>query len=314
MKRDKKKKEVVRYKKGHVIQCYTAIMPQIIGFFIFSLYPIIWVFGKSFTDYDGMSGTVIGLANYIRVFVKDKTFWMSMANTGILTVMKLVMEIPLAFTLAMLLCKKNLRGKRIFNIMLFLPSVIGVATAAMLFAYMFRSYNGVINNLLESLNLISEPISWLGNKWTALFVIALMSTWSTFPINMMYFMGAISGVSQEVYESAELDGCTGIKKIFYITLPMIAPTFKVILMLALVGTMKIMNEVMLLTKGGPSGQTNVVMLHIYNMFFGVGTSGDPLYAKTEIGYASACSIIVSIVIGIITAIYLKYTKKADELY
>ena len=130
---------------------------------------------------------------------------------------------------------------------------------------------------------------------------------------MMYFCGAISGISMDVYEAAKLDGCRGIRKIFSITLPMIAPVFKVILMLAITGTMKIMNEVMLLTKGGPNGQTNVVMLYLYNLFFGTGTSAASSY-KVEIGYASAGSIVMTIIIGLVTVIYLQFTKKADELY
>ena len=255
----------------------------------------------------------MGLANYIQIFTADKAFWSSVANTFILTGMKMVLEIPLAFVLAMLLCSKSLKAKRLFNTMLFLPSVVGVASVGMIFSYIFRTYNGLINNILIALGSIQSPINWLGEKWTALFVIVLMSTWMTFPINMMYFCGAIAGVPQEVYESAKLDGCRGIRKIFSITLPMIAPTFKVILMLAINGTMKIMNEVMILTKGGPNGQTNVAMLYLYNLFFGTGTSAASSF-ETKIGYASAGSIVMTAIVGVVTIIYLIFTKKADDLY
>lgn len=302
-----------KYKKEVVIQSYLGLLPQMIGFFVFSLYPILWVFGTSFTDYNGVKGSFTGLENYVRIFTRDEMFWRTVGNTLILTAMKMVLEIPLAFLLAMLLCNKFLKGRRVFTTLLFLPSVIGVATVAMLFSYLFRTFNGAVNNMLMTLKLIQAPVSWLGEKWTALWVVALMSTWMTFPINMMYFTGAIAGVPEEIYESAKLDGCTGIKKIFNITLPMIAPTFKVILMLALTGTMKIMNEVQLLTKGGPEGKTNVVMLYLYNIFFGTA-SPNSLNASTEIGYASAGSIVVSIIIGIATVFYLQFTKKADQLY
>ena len=307
------KKGKKKYKKSVVVQCYLALSPQVIGFFVFSVYPIVWVLSKSFTDYNGIRGGFIGTANYIRAFTQDDVFWNTIGNTFILTAMKMIMEIPLAFLLAMLLCNKALKARRLFNTLLYRPSVVGVATVAMIFSYMFRTYNGLMNNLFEAIGIISAPINWLGEKWIAFFVIALMSTWMTFPINMMYFCGAVAGVPQEVYESAKIDGCKGLRKIFSITLPMIAPTFKVILMLALTGSMRIMNEVMLLTKGGPQGKTNVVMLYLYNIFFGIGTSESGA-ARTEIGYASACSIIVTIIIGIVTVFYLIFTKKADELY
>ena len=308
-----KKKGKREYKKSVVIQSYLILSPQIIGFFVFSIYPIYYIFRYSFTDYDGVKGNFVGLANYVEIFTSDTTFWNSVANTFILTGMKMVLEIPLAFALAMLLCSKSLRAKRLFNTALYLPSVVGVASVGMIFSYIFRTFNGLVNNILTMLGCIDSPVNWLGEKWTALFVIALMSTWMTFPINMMYFCGAIAGVPQEIYESAKLDGCGGIRRIFSITLPMIAPTFKVILMLAITGTMKMMNEVMLLTKGGPNGNTNVVMLYLYNMFFGTGVSAASS-RETKIGYASAGSIIVTVIIGIVTVFYLMFTKKADELY
>ena len=311
--KDRKKKGKRNYKKSVVIQSYLILSPQILGFFVFSVYPIYYIFRYSFTDYNGVKGSFVGLANYIKIFTEDRAFWSSVANTFILTGMKMVMEIPLAFLLAMLLCSKSLKARRLFNTLLFLPSVVGVASVGMIFSYIFRTFNGLINNILIALGGIGAPINWLGQKWTAMFVIALMSTWMTFPINMMYFCGAIAGVPQEVYESARLDGCGGIRKIFSIILPMIAPTFKVILMLAITGTMKIMNEVMMLTKGGPNGETNVVMLYLYNMFFGTGTSAASSY-ETKIGYASAGSIVMTVIIGIVTILYLLFTKKADELY
>lgn len=307
------KGEKRKYKKSVVVQSYLVLLPQIIGFFVFSIYPIYYIFKYSFTDYDGVKGNFVGIANYVKILTVDKAFWNSVGNMFILTGMKMVLEIPLAFMLAMLLCSRSLRAKRLFNTLLFLPSVVGVASVGMIFSYIFRTYNGLVNNILMTLRVIGAPVNWLGEKWTALFVIALMSAWMTFPINMMYFCGAISGISMDVYEAAKLDGCRGIRKIFSITLPMIAPVFKVILMLAITGTMKIMNEVMLLTKGGPNGQTNVVMLYLYSLFFGTGTSAASSY-KVEIGYASAGSIVMTIIIGLVTVIYLQVTRKTDELY
>lgn len=306
-----KKKEHRKYKKSVVIQSYLALLPQIAGFLIFSIYPIYWVFRYSFTDYDGYRAAIfVGIENYIRLFTSDRAFWSSVGNTFILTGMKMILEIPLAFVLAMLLCSKSLKARRLFNSLLFLPTVISVTAAGMLFSYLFRTFNGFINNMLIGIGLTDTPIGWLSEKWTAMFVIALMSTWMTFPVNTMFFSSAIAGVPQEVHESARLDGCSGLRRIFLITLPMIAPTFKVILMLALTGTVKMINEVMVLTNGGPKGKTNVVMLYLYNIFFGYDMSS----GAGEIGYASAGSIITTVIIGGLTVLYLLFTKKADELY
>ncbi|MCD7806547.1 MAG: sugar ABC transporter permease [Lachnospiraceae bacterium] len=309
MKREKKGKR--KYKKSVVFQSYLVLSPQIIGFFVFSLYPIYYILRYSFTDYDGLKGSFVGLANYIEIFTSDATFWNSLANTFIITGMRMVLMIPLSFFLAMLLCSKSLKAKRLFSTALFLPSVIGVATTAMIFRYIFRTYNGLINNIFMDLGILNTAVNWLGNKWTALLVTSLMATWMNFPIYMMYFCGAISGVSEDLYEAAKIDGCGWLRSVFSITLPLIAPIFKVILMLEITGAMKTMNTTMLLTNGGPNGKTNVVMLYLYNLFFGT-TSGGGSYTS-EIGYASAGSIILTVIIGIITVIYLRITKKLDEL-
>lgn len=310
----KMKKQVKRkYKKNVVAQCYLALAPQIIGFFAFSIYPIYWVFKYSCTNYDGINWDFVGLENYIRIFTQDQAFWFTVGNTLILTAMKLLMEIPLAFLLAMLLCSKSLRFKRVFNTMLFLPAVVGITSAGMLFNYIFRTFNGLINNVLIDLHIFSQPYNWLGERWSALFVIALMSTWLSFPINMMYFSGAIAGVPQDIYESATIDGCGPIRKIFSLTLPMIAPTLKVVLMLALAGAMKIQSEVMVLTDGGPQGKTNVAMYYIYNLFFGIA-SESPDDSIGRKGYAAACAVVVTVINGIITGLFIKISKKMDDLY
>ncbi len=305
MQKNTKKKSSHKYKKNVVIQSYLVLLPQIVGFFVFSIYPIFWVVKYSFTDYNGFKGQFVGLSNYIDLFLHNRTYWSSVGNVLIITGMKMLLEIPLAFLLAMLLNWGRLRGKRAFSVLLFLPSVMSVSSAGMIFAYIFRTYNGMMNNLLISLGLLDAPVNWLAGKWTAMIVIVLMSTWMTFPVNMMYFCGAVAGVPQEVYESAKLDGCVGFKKIIYITLPLIAPTFKVILMLALTGTMKVLSDVKVLTDGGPKGQTDVVMLYLYRLFF---ESTNP-----RIGYASAGSVIMTIMIALITVVYLKASKKLDEL-
>lgn len=298
-----------KYKKKMVISCYAALAPQLIGFCVFSVYPVIWVIKYSFTNYNGYASQFVGLQNYVRLFLETPEFWQSIGNALILTFMKMALEIPLSFLLAMLLCSDRLKGKKIFSILLFLPTVVGATTASMFFNYMFRTFNGIANNVLEAIGIIDAPVNWFGEKWWAMCVIIFMSTWMTFAINMMYFCGAISGVPKSVYESAAIDGCTGINKIFRITIPMIAPTAKVILMLALTGSIKMMDEVLLLTKGGPYGSTNVVMLYLFNKFFGTESSKVHQY-----GFGAAGAMVVTVLLGFLTVFYLKVTKKADELY
>ena len=289
-------------------QSLLLIAPQLIGFVVFSLYPIIWLFKYSFCDYDGIVSKFIGLENYIRIFTRDPEYWVSVLNTLIISYGKLILEIPLALIAALMLTSPKTRGKKLFSVGFYLPKITGVAVNCMIFTFLFSTFNGTVNNFLMSIGVIEGPISWFATKWSSMFVIALESLWSGFAANMLFFMAGVQNISDDVLEAAQIDGANSVQTFFKITLPMLAPVVKTILMLAMVNGMKIMNEVLLLTNGGPAGSTEVVMLRIYKQFF------DNDFTITQYGYASAMGVVTSFIIGILTVIYLKITKKADSVY
>ena len=288
-------------------QAYLLIGLQIIGFFVFSSYPIMWVFRYGFYNYDGVTATFCGFDNFVRAF-RDNVYWSSLVNTFIIAYGKLLIEIPLSFLVALALTSGMVKCKRLFMVGFYLPKVTGIAVNCMIFSFLFATFNGPINNLLESVGIIDSAVNWFGAKWTAILVIMLRSTWVGFSMNTLYFMAGISGVSEDCIEAAKVDGANGFQIFFKITLPMLAPVLRTILMLAMVNGMKVYQDVMLLTNGGPGNSTNVVMLYLYQLYFESET------AVPQYGYASALGIITTIIIGAITVVYLKLSKKADSVY
>ena len=288
-------------------QAYMMIAPQLIGFLVFSIYPILWVFRYAFYDYDGITATFIGLENFVRVFTRDLSYWQSVLNTMIIAYGKLIIEIPLAFVTAIILSSNMIKVKKIFSVVYYLPTVMGVAVSCMIFSFLFATMNGMVNNGLMTIGLIDAPIAWFSEKWSALAVIMLRSIWAGFAANLLYFMAGVQNISEDVLDAAKIDGANRLQEFFYITVPMLAPVIKVVLMLAMVNGMQIMNDVLLLTNGGPGNSTNVVMLQIYKMYF--EPQGTPQY-----GYASAMGVVTTILLGIITFVYLKISKKADSVY
>lgn len=293
-------------KKQQERQSYLMIAPQLIGFLVFSLYPIIWVFRYAFYDYDGMNARFVGLENFVRAFTNDPGYWRSLLNTFIIAYGKLIVELPLALIVALILGSSLIKHKKIFSVGYYLPMVMGSATNCLIFSFLFATFNGIINNALMKIGMIAEPISWFSGKWTAMFVVMLESLWAGFASNVLYFMAGVQNISDDVLEAADVDGAGRFTKFFKITLPMLAPVVKVVLLLAMVNGMKIMNDVLLLTNGGPGDSTNVVMLHIYKLYF--VTDG-----QAQLGYASCLGIITTVVLGIVTFIYLKISKKADSV-
>ncbi len=295
-------------KMAHAWVCYLMLAPALIGFLIFTLYPIIWSARYSFYDYDGIDAYFVGFDNFVRVF-RDSRFWEALGTTTILTFGKLIVELPLALFLAIVVNNK-LKGNGLFRITFFLPNIISVAIVGLIFTFLFDGLNGAVNNLLLDWGAIDSPINWFGNKWSALFVIGLASLWQGFGINMMFFLAGVQGIPSELYECASLDGASKWQSFRKITLPMLAPTLQVIFLLAVVGSMKTTDMVLTMTNGEPAGQTEVVMTYIFKYFFNYGQTG----FRPQYGYATAMSIVVAIILGVLAAFYLKATKKKTDIY
>lgn len=283
------------------------LAPAVIFLCVCSIYPFIWIFRYICYDYNGFKATYTGLKNFNRM-LSDKTFHQSILHTFEYAVYKLVFIIPLALLMAVLLNQK-LRGSALFRGIYFLPTVISSSIAGMIFTFIFATKNGILNAILENLNLINSPIKWLTSQNVVMVAVTILAVWGGFGNYMLYFVTGMTGISEDVYESAKIDGANGVQTFFKITLPMLAPVMKVILMLAITGAFKDYEAIMVLTGGGPGNRSNVMFLYIYNLIFPTtGGSGTP-----QIGYGALLSVAAAIIVGIVTGIYLIISKKLDDV-
>jgi len=297
-----------RIKQGRV--AYLMLLPAVVGFVLLTLYPNLWVASLSFFKYDGITNpTFIGLENYVRLFTRDPLWWRAVLNTAVFSVGKLLIEMPLALILAVMLNRK-LRGSNLIRELIFLPNVTSAAVMAVVFSLLFSAYNGVINNALFTLGAIDYPIEWLGTSPHAMIVVILVSTWQSIGINTIFFLSGLQGIPEDVYESGDIDGAVGIKRFIYITLPLLARMLQLILMLAIIGSLQMFDIVKVLTAGGPSGTTEVMMTYIYSHFF---PSSYAQSVVSQVGYGSALGVIASLIIGVVTSIYLYVSRKMDDI-
>ena len=301
-KRNKKVPGQRRRLKGDSIQAITMLAPMMLGFVIFTYVPIVYILRYSLYQSNGFRETWIGLDNFVRVFTRDPAFWKSIVNVFILSIGKLAVEIPLALLLAVLL-NKGLKATGFFRVALFLPAIISTAITGLIFSLMFASFNGIINGMLQSIGWIDKPISWFSHKGTAMLVLGMASVWNNFGINMIFFLMALQSVPVELYECANIDGITPFKKFFYITLPMIGPTFQAVLLMAIVGSLKMSDLILASTNGQPAGQTEVVMTYVFKYFFGYDGR------TVEVGYASAMAVVTGVILAAVSAVYMKCSNK-----
>lgn len=281
------------------------LLPAVIMLVVVSVYPFFWLFRYVNYDYNGMTSYYTGSHNFTRMLT-DTKFWGSVGHTFEYAALKIIFIIPIALIMAVLMNQK-IKGSGLFRGIYFMPTIISAAVSSLVFSFIFASYNGVLNGVLRASGIIGKNINWLGDKNTAMWAVLIAALWGGFGNYMIYFISGMSSIPEDVYESAKIDGANGIQTFFRITLPMLSPMLKVILMLAITGAFKDYDSILVLTQGGPNNRTQVMFLYIYQLIFGTNN------AKAQIGYATVLSLVASLVVGIVTAVYLFISRKLDDV-
>lgn len=282
---------------------YMMMLPTVILISLFGIYPILYVLGYSFTEFNGFSpAKFVGLENYLTV-IKDSSWWITVWNTVIMGLGIPAIQLPLALLLAILLNIK-FTGRDFFRAVIFVPNITSTAIMGIIFFFMFSSYNGIVNAILQEFKLITQPIEWFGDPWLAKLVVIIFCTWSGVGFYMVLFLSALQRIPEDVYESAKIDGAGRSATFFKITLPMMGKMFQIITSLSIINALKLFDSVKALTNGGPGNGTEVMAMYIFRYYFE--------NANSQVGYASAVSIVATILVGIVTAIYMFMTKKFED--
>lgn len=302
------KERFVKAKNDGSVTAGLMSLPSIFLLIVVSIYPFTWIARYMFYEYNGFTSYFVGFENFRRAF-RDEIYWNSVIHTFEYATLKLIFILPLALLLAVLLTK-GFKGNRILQGIYFLPTVISAAIYSLIFYFIFASYNGVLNGMLEIIGIIDRPIDWLGNPDTAMNALVVVAVWGGFGNYMILFISGLSSISEDVYESARIDGAGRITMFFKITLPLLGPMLKVILMLAITTALKDYESILVLTGGGPNHRTSVMFSYIYTLCFG----SDSVGTQVQIGYGAVLSIISAVIIAVITVIYLRVSKKLDDIY
>jgi ABC-type sugar transport system permease subunit len=222
---------------------------------------------------------------------------------------KIVLTIPISFFLAVILNKKY-RGNGAFQSIIFLPTIMSAAVMGLVFYLIFNAYNGSVNRLFLALHLISAPINWLGKDY-AMFTLILVAVWGGIGNYMVYFIAGLQMISKEAMESATIDGANRLQSLWFITIPMLGPILKIILMLSIINAFSDMNTVMVLTEGGPINSTMVMSLYGYSFFFPVSAN---TVTQPQYGYGAAVSTVSACIEGLVTVLYLYCSRKLDKVF
>ena len=279
------------------------LAPATILIFIMSFWPIIQAVITSFKT--GSSANMQWANpltyNYTRMF-QDAVFKRSIGNTFLYLIIEVPIMLVLAILLAQLLNNKHLKFKGLFRTCVFLPCATSFVSYALIFKSLFAT-QGLINTILVKLGILENNFNFLGTGWSAKIIIIVALIWRWTGYNMVFFLAGLQNIEYSVYEAAKIDGASGWRTFWSITVPLLKPTIVMTTIMSINGTLQLFDESVNLTKGGPANATITMSHYIYNGSFGEGVA--------NFGYASAMSVIVFIMVAILAFINLKVGDKRD---
>ncbi|WP_066890785.1 carbohydrate ABC transporter permease [Clostridium nigeriense] len=293
----------LNYKKKRKININTwkfILIPTLL-IVIFSFYPMIKALILSFQSGKGLATQFSGLSNYIRLF-KDPVFKQSVFNTVIYLIIQVPIMLILGLIIANLLNNKYIKFKGFFRTAIFLPCITSLVAYSVLFKSLF-SVDGVVNKFLMFINVIDQPIAWLLDPFWAKVVIIIAITWRWTGYNMMFYLAAMQNIDTSIYEAAKVDGATGIKQFFKITVPMLKPIILFTAITSTNGTLQLFDEAMNITAGGPGNATMTISQYIYNLSF--------VYTP-NFGYAATVSYAIVFMVAILAIIQSKVAGDRNE--
>lgn len=292
---------------------YLFVIPFVVVFLIFSVYPVVRTLYLSFTD-----AKVAGVGemhwvwfeNYIRVF-KDKFFWKGLLNTLRIWVVNIVLQLGLAFLLTIVFSdiKYKIKGLGIFRVIYYLPNLIAATSIAFLFQtlldWRFGTFNQIIASIYRLFGATYNPVNWLGESSSAGPTIAVISAWMWFGNSFIMLMAGVQGISKDYFEAAAIDGAGRWTVFGKITLPLLRPMLMYVAITSLIGGLQMFDLPFLMAQPTSAAYDSVytAVMYLYKFGFTTGT--------TQTGFASAIAYVIFLIILAVSLVQMKIFNKED---
>ncbi|MDR0677023.1 MAG: sugar ABC transporter permease [Elusimicrobiota bacterium] len=285
-----------------IFTSYLFVIPALILFFIFSLYPIFKVFEISFFNWDGIAINMrfIGFDNFKEV-LSNKIWWQSVFNATYITILALIFQNSLALFLAFC-CDRDIKGAKAYRVIFYLPPVLSGIVVGLIWNWIYDGSYGLFNHIISMIGLGDLTRAWLADPKTALIAVAIIHMWKGFGWGFVILLAGLQGISRDYYEAATIDGASSFQTFMKITVPLMIPIFFLVSILTILGTMQIYDLIISTTQGGPGYHTEVPVTRILAAM--TGTS--------RFGYACAMSLVFGTVLLFLSIFQLKISKKIEN--
>jgi multiple sugar transport system permease protein len=283
-------------RRREAIEGWLFVAPLMLGLLLFTYGPTIASFAMSLTNWDGLTpSSFAGFGNYVAL-LSDDVYGQSLINTANFALGSVPISMLLGLGMALLVNQK-VRGVSLFRAIFFLPVVTSSIAIGLVWAWLFSSYNGLINGMLGWVGI--EPLQWLGSVTWALPAVIIVSIWYRVGYDMVLFLAGLQGIPEQLYEAAKIDGATGWQQFRYVTLPLLSPTTFFILIISVIGSFQVFNVIYVMTKGGPGYATSVYIFYLYQTAFN----------HFKMGYGSAMASVLFVLLAALTLFQWKVASR-----
>lgn len=294
--------DLTKFKKGtrQFWIPYLFLLPNILIFGLFVIIPAIQGLAMSFTDSGIFTGSrFVGMDNF-RALLHDEVFWITFKNTIVYSFLTVALLVIVSLLLALLLSKGDVKGEKGLRAAFYIPSLLSMIIVGIAWRFLLGDEMGIVNHVIRLAG--GDGIHWLTDSKFAMASVVFVSIWTYAGYYMLIFISGLQAIPSELYEAARVDGSSAWNSFKNITVPMLSPTTLVVSILATINAFKAYELITTMTKGGPGYATKFIVQQVYQVAF----------TEDKMGYASAMSIVLMLLIGAFTLFQFMATRNKGE--
>lgn len=279
------------------------VLPAVLAIACVMVFPLIYTFVLGFNKSDLYTDgwKFVGISQYVALF-QNSDFIASIRHTVVWTLSSVVFQFLVGFMAAILINQDFIKMKWLIRILLMIPWVLPSVISVNIWKWLYHPDFGYINYLIKVLGLSDTPINWVADENYAMLSAVIVNVWKMFPLVMLMIEASLQSVPNELKDAAKVDGATGIREFFTVTVPHVSSTCYTIILLLIIWTLNAFTFIFVLTGGGPANSTEILSMFIYKSAF----------QNYDFGMAGAASVVLFVITAVLSVVYMKFVMKGGD--